>query len=51
MLKAESAKGGFDMNFEKKCDQITYLKRERKVCNYSLPFDYQVNISGVVYWM
>lgn len=49
VLKAESGKGGFDMNLEKKCDQITYLKREKKVCNYSLPFDCLVNISGVVY--
>ena len=51
VLKAESAKGSFDMNLEKKCDQITYLKREKKVCNDSLPFDCRVNISGVVYWM
>ena len=35
VLKAESAKGGFDMNLEEKCDQITYLKREKKVCNYT----------------
>ena len=51
VLKTESAKESFDMNLEKKCDQITYLKREKKVCNDSLPFDCRVNISGVVYWM
>lgn len=31
VLKAETAKGSFDMNLEKKCDQITYFKREKEV--------------------